>query len=104
MHSDGEELALTRTIREAARPLRSAADLDALLARIGDSRFVLLGEATHGTSEFYRWRTTITQRLIEEHRFSFIAVEGDWPDCYRVNRYIRGLAGAGESARDVLHA
>jgi hypothetical protein len=57
-------------------------DLDILLNRIGDSQFVLLGESSHGTSEFYKWRTEITKRLINEKGFSFIAVEGDWPDCY----------------------
>jgi erythromycin esterase-like protein len=67
------------------------------------ARYVLLGEASHGTSEYYRWRTTISQRLIEEQGFSFIAVEGDWPDCYRINRYVKGCVDSGESAREVLH-
>src|SRR5947209_17395424 len=71
---------------------------------LGDARFVLLGEASHGTAEYYTWRTTISQRLIEEKGFSFIAVEGDWPDCYRVNRFVRGYRESGESAREVLHA
>ena len=62
MHTDGQELALTDTIRSAAKPLRSPADLDPLLERIGNARYVLLGEASHGSSEFYRWRTAITQR------------------------------------------
>jgi erythromycin esterase len=104
MHSDGEELALTDTIRSAAHPLRSAADLDPLLERIGDARFVLLGEATHGTSDFYRWRAAITHRLVQERGFSFVGVEGDWPDCYRVNRYAKRLPDSGDSATDVLHA
>jgi erythromycin esterase-like protein len=68
------------------------------------ARCVLLGEASHGTAEYYTWRFAISRRLIEERSFSFIAVEGDWPDCYRVNRYVRGLPGSGESAREVLHA
>src|SRR5687768_5708628 len=72
--------------------------------RIGYSHFVLLGEASHGTHEYYSWRAAISRRLIEERGFSFIAVEGDWPDCYRVNRYLHGDADAGESAHDVLHA
>jgi len=71
---------------------------------IGDARYVLLGEASHGTSEYYTWRTRISQRLIQEKGFSFIAVEGDWPDCYRVNRYVKGAPDAGASAYDVLHA
>jgi erythromycin esterase-like protein len=63
-------------------------DYDALLELIGDARFVLLGEASHGTQEFYHERALITQRLISEKGFSAIAIEGDWPDAYRVNRFI----------------
>lgn len=65
------------------------ADYDALLDAVGDRSFVLLGEATHGTREFYRMRAAITRRLIDEKHFDAVAVEGDWPDCYRVNRYVR---------------
>jgi erythromycin esterase len=75
---------------------------------------VLLGEASHGTSEFYSWRTEITKRLISEQKFSFIAVEGDWPDCYNVNRYVKGISksegndngnsSSSSSAYDVLFA
>jgi erythromycin esterase len=79
-------------------------DLNALLEYIGDSRYVLLGEASHGTSEFYMWRAEITKRLVSEKGFSFIAVEGDWPDCYRVNRYAKGMENSGSSAYEVLHA
>lgn len=61
-------------------------DLDALIERIGDARIVLLGEASHGTHEYYTWRARISQRLIEEKAFRFLAVEGDWPDCMAVNR------------------
>src|SRR5439155_21905569 len=96
--------ALEKAIAAKSRPLRGAADLDGLLQRIGDAHYVLLGEASHGTSEFYTWRTTLSQRLITEKGFTFIAVEGDWPDCYRVNRYVRGLPDSGDSAREVLHA
>jgi erythromycin esterase len=64
----------------------------------------LLGEASHGTSEFYTWRAEITKRLITEKGFSFIAVEGDWPDCHRVNRYAKDMENSGSSAYDVLHA
>jgi erythromycin esterase len=66
-------------------------DLDRLLERIGDARCVLLGEASHGTHEYYTWRTEISKRLIREKGFSFIAAEGDWPDCYRINRYVKGF-------------
>ncbi|HLJ56354.1 MAG TPA: erythromycin esterase family protein [Chthonomonadaceae bacterium] len=88
--------------RDAARPLRAPRDLDPLMEQIGDARCVLLGEASHGTSEYYVWRTWLTQRLIREKGFSFIAVEGDWPDCYRVNRFVKGYPDAGATARDVL--
>src|SRR5436309_175283 len=87
-----------------ATPVRTADDLDPLLGRIGDARFVLLGEASHGTHEYYTWRAEISKRLITEKGFSFIAVEGDWPDCYRVNRYVKGYPDAGDSATEVLHA
>ena len=92
------------SLRRVARPLASATDLDPLFEAIGDARFVLLGEATHGTSEFYTWRTEISKRLIAEKGFSFIAVEGDWPDCYQVNRYVKALPDSGGSAEEVLHA
>lgn len=93
VHSDLGS-ALQSNIRDLTLPLTGPDDLDPLLERIGDSRFVLLGEASHGTSEFYTWRARISQRLIREKGFSFIAVEGDWPDCYRVNLW--------ESLSDVM--
>src|SRR6266436_3449609 len=95
---------LLAQLRPLARPLRTAADLDPLLEHTGDAHYVLLGEASHGTAEYYTWRTQISRRLITEQGFSFIAVEGDWPDCYRVNRFVKGLADAGQNAHDVLHA
>jgi erythromycin esterase-like protein len=91
-------------IKRVAHPLHTQASLDPLLDRIGDARIVLLGEATHGTSEYYLWRARLTQRLIEEKGFSFVAVEGDWPDCYRINRYVKGQPDAGQSALSALHA
>ena len=95
---------LITDVRALAQPLRSPADLDPLIDRVGDARYVLLGEASHGTHEFYTWRAEISRRLIQEKGFSLIAVEGDWPDCYRVNRYIKGQGDAGADAREVLHA
>ncbi len=68
----------------------TASDFDALLERVGDARVVLLGEASHGTHEFYHIRAEITKRLIREKGFVGVAVEADWPDAYRVNRYVRG--------------
>lgn len=91
-------------LKRIARPLEDASDLDALIDRIGGASYVLLGEASHGTSEFYTWRAELSKRLIAEHGFSFIAVEGDWPDCYSVNRYLKGYPDAGTSAEGVLHA
>jgi erythromycin esterase len=95
---------LVREIEAAAKPFTSAADLNPLMEAIGDSRIVLLGEASHGTHEYYTWRATISRRLILEKGFRFLAVEGDWPDCYQINRYIQRLADAGESAHAVLRA
>src|SRR5437763_6844846 len=57
--------------------------------RFGDARVVLLGEASHGTSEFYRARTVISRRLIEQHGFTIVAVEADWPDAAALDRYVR---------------
>jgi erythromycin esterase-like protein len=94
---------LIDAVRERALRLESDADLDPLLELVGDARIVLLGEASHGTHEFYTWRDRISRRLITEKGFGFIAVEGDWPDCYTVNRYAKGWDDGG-SARDVLHA
>src|SRR4051794_6859303 len=90
-------------IRSLAGPLRTNADLAPLLDRVGDARFVLLGEASHGTAEYYGWRAAITKRLIAEHGFNFVAVEGDWPDCFRVNRWVKGYAEQERSAREVLN-
>jgi erythromycin esterase len=89
-------------LKKVSHKLGTDADLDALLNEIGDARFVLLGEASHGTHEYYTWRTRISKRLIKEKGFSMIAVEGDWPDCYRLNRYIKGYPDAGGSAKEVL--
>jgi erythromycin esterase-like protein len=83
-------LSLAAAIAAAAHPLTgSDGDYDALLDLVGDARFVLLGEATHGTHEFYAERARISARLIREKGFTAIAVEADWPDAYRVNRYVR---------------
>ncbi len=85
-----------------ARPLQGdESDYDALLELIGDARLVLLGEASHGTHEFYRERARITRRLIEELGFTAVAVEGDWPDADRVSRYVKG-AGTDGDAEEAL--
>lgn len=95
---------LAQRVAQLALPLEVSDDLDPLLERIGEARYVLLGEASHGTSEYYQWRARISQRLIREKGFSFLAVEGDWPDCYRLNRYVKGLSDAGDDAREVLQS
>jgi protein-L-isoaspartate(D-aspartate) O-methyltransferase len=87
------ERTLPDMIAEACEPFDSIdeAPLDGLLRRIGDCRIVLLGEATHGTSEFYRMREKITRALIERKGFRFVAIEGDWPDAARVDHYVRHM-------------
>jgi erythromycin esterase len=95
---------LINYIEEASHELVNSSSLDPLIDEIGDARYVLLGEASHGTHEYYTWRTYITKRLIAEKNFTMIAVEGDWPDCYRLNRYIKNYSGSGNNAVDVLHA
>jgi protein-L-isoaspartate(D-aspartate) O-methyltransferase len=84
---------LVKSIAGAAEPFGSidTVDFGLLLERIGDARIVLLGEATHGTSEFYRMRERISRELIVKKGFRFIAIEGDWPDATRVDNYVRHL-------------
>lgn len=89
-------------IRSKAKPLISAADLDRLVEDAGSRRLVLLGEASHGTHEYYAWRDSISRRLIAEKGFRFIAVEGDWASLYELNRYVKHMSGAASSAREVL--
>jgi protein-L-isoaspartate(D-aspartate) O-methyltransferase len=85
---------IAKLIREAAEPIDDidSTSLDALLDRVGSARLVLLGEATHGTSEFYRMRARITKALIERRSFNFVAVEADWPDAARIDDYLLGDA------------
>ncbi|MBD0333361.1 MAG: erythromycin esterase family protein, partial [Chitinophagaceae bacterium] len=89
-HPNKEQLPSGEDQNIIYHPLRNEQDLDILLKEIGDARIVLLGESTHGTSEYYTWRTAISKRLIQEKGFDFIAVEGDWDDCYKVNEFIKG--------------
>lgn len=84
---------LLKAIRDVAQPVEgSERDHDGLLQMVGERAFVLLGEATHGTHEFYAMRAGITRRLISECGFDAVAVEADWPDAYRLNRYVRGTS------------
>ena len=82
---------LPQLIADAAEPLPDINDrtFSEFFDRYGDARVVLLGEASHGTSEFYRARAAISRRLIERHGFNIVAVEGDWPDCATIDRYVR---------------
>jgi erythromycin esterase-like protein len=82
--------------------LNDWAGLEPLIKDIAGRRIVMLGEASHGTHEYYTWRTAISKKLIQEKKFQFIAVEGDWPDCYRINRYVKGYKDAGTDIVKVL--
>ncbi len=89
-------------IMALAQPLQAVSDLDPLINRVGNARCVLIGEASHGTSEYYTWRAELTKRLITERGFSFVAVEGDWPDCFEINRWVKGRDGMEKSALDIV--
>ena len=78
-------------VRDAAQPITTAADYDRIVELAGDAKFVLIGEASHGTHEFYEVRAALTRRLIEEKGFRVVALEADWPDMLRVHRYVRGI-------------
>ncbi|MFP5347437.1 MAG: erythromycin esterase family protein [Actinomycetes bacterium] len=85
-----------------ALPLGQESDLDPLLERIGDARYVLIGEASHGTHEYYAWRAALTRRLVEDKAFSFVAVEGDWPDCHAVSCSVTLAPSAPHDPAEVL--
>lgn len=102
VHDDPVMSRHAQEIEQLARPLETPVDLSPLLDRIGDRPYVLLGEASHGTSEYYKWRAEITRRLIVDRGVSFVAVEGDWPDCFEVNRWVKGLVEGPDRAADVL--
>jgi erythromycin esterase-like protein len=93
------------TIRREATPIGStSAGTDALVEALGEARLVLIGEATHGTHEFYALRAELTRRLIVEHGFNLVALEADWPDAYRINRFVRGAGGEATDADDTAQA
>lgn len=93
---------LLHDIRTLARPLRTTADLEPIVAHARDHRFVAIGEASHGTHEYYDWRARLSRRLIEEQGFTWIGVEGDWPDCWRIDRWVRGISHQRLDARGLL--
>lgn len=93
---------LADNIKDHAVPLDTNDDLDLLVNQIGDAKIVLLGEASHGTSEFYEVRAELSKKLIKEKGFTIIAVEGDWPASQKLNRYIKGYDKESNSAEEVL--
>lgn len=72
------------------KPVEGKQDIDALIEHVRGAKMVLLGEGSHGTVEYYQWRAEISRRLVKDHGFNFIVVEGDWPSLYQVNRYVKG--------------
>jgi len=97
--SPGGVHAIAALLRESCEPIDGidSVRLDPLLERIGNARVVLLGEASHGTEEFYRMRSRITRELVERKGFTIVALEADWPDVAKVRRYIGGLAATASS-------
>ena len=87
-----ENKGLITAIQKEAFLLSDSYGLDRIIKAAGEAKFVLLGEASHGTSEFYTIRAEISKRLIEQKGFNCIAVEGDWPSCFTVNKYVKGYA------------
>ncbi|MCU1548181.1 MAG: protein-L-isoaspartate O-methyltransferase [Arthrobacter sp.] len=93
---------MLQDIHALARPLKTDRDLNGLVQSASDCRFVAIGEASHGTHEFYTWRDTLSRRLIEEEGYNWIGVEGDWPDCWRINRWVRGQSGQDQGVHALL--
>ncbi|MBS1972620.1 MAG: erythromycin esterase family protein [Bdellovibrionales bacterium] len=91
---------VVREIQSLAQPIKSEGAWNNLIQQIAKAKVVMLGEATHGSAEFYSVRRMISEKLIRDHGFDFIAVEGDWPDCQKLNEYIR--TGAGGSAQNIM--
>ncbi|WP_078549827.1 erythromycin esterase family protein [Litchfieldia alkalitelluris] len=89
-------------IKQEGIRFNSNEDLQRIVDEIGDRQYVLLGEASHGTSEFYTVRAELSKMLIEQKGFKVIAVEGDWPSCFEVNRYIKGYDHQQQSSEEVL--
>ena len=89
-------------VRERAVPIEDETQLGPLVSQIKDARLVLLGEASHGTSEFYTYRAAITRQLIQDHQFAFIAVEGDWNALYQLNRYVKHELPDHENGRAIM--
>jgi erythromycin esterase-like protein len=91
-----------QVLRQKGQHLASKNDLEPLIKKLAAAQIVMLGEASHGTHEYYTWRSYISRQLIEDHGFNFIAVEGDWPDCFAVNNFVKHQPGASTAATSVL--
>jgi erythromycin esterase len=100
--ADGQDIVSYFTSKAIA--FNDAADLDQIVEAAGQRKLALLGEASHGTHEYYHWRAEISKRLVTEYGFNFIAVEGDWASIYRLNKYVKGLEGTMSNARQVLQS
>jgi erythromycin esterase-like protein len=93
---------LLSQIQALVRPVKTAADLEPIIDRVGNARYVLLGEASHGTAEYGLWRHRLTARLVREKGFSLVALLGDWSDVYRLNRFVRLLPNSGEDPLETV--
>ena len=93
---------LSEHIADHKTEFSELADLSPLIESLADRQIVMLGEASHGTHEYYHWRARISRRLLEEHDFDFVAVEGDWPPCYQLNRHVKGYSDAQSDTREAL--
>jgi len=99
-----QDVQVADVVKQHAHPL-SAGDVtgyDPLLNMIGAARIVMIGDGSHGTHEFYRERALLTKRLIEEKGFTFVAIEGPWPDVLRLNQYVQGGSGTADDALTVF--
>lgn len=97
-----ENQSLSEYLSNLSHALSDQESLHPLLSAIDEQTLVLLGESTHGTSEYYLWRGEISKRLIEEKGYNFIVVEGDWPSFYQINLYVKGLAHQERTAEELL--
>lgn len=104
-HNSGEnkneDLSIPEWLQERVKTYEGPEDMEPLMAAMEGRELILLGEASHGTHEYYHHRGEICRRLIEEQGLDFIAVEGDWASIFRLNRYVKGLPVEGESAREI---
>ncbi len=95
---------ILRTIEQHKQDFDRSDDLRPLLESLQDKKVVMLGEASHGTHEYYKWRAKISKILMQDYGFDFVAVEGDWPPCYGLNRHVKGYDDATSDLKQVLYA